>query len=203
MDGAVGRRDLLGALALAMVLPRPVGATECLDLGALLGRRRMVRRFRPDPVGDDVVRRLLDAATRAPSAGNLQPWAFVVVRDAAMRRDLGRAALEQLWLADAPVSIVACADPSRARPRYGERGERYAVIDTAFASMLLLLAVTDLGLGACFVGAFDDARVRSLLGLPDDVQPLAVIPVGHPAEQPDAKARRPLASVIHHGRWER
>lgn len=201
MDATLGRRDFVGSFAAAMLLPRTAAAAECRDLDRLLRRRRMVRRFRPDPVGDDVVRRLVDTATRAPSAGNLQPWGFVVVRDPETRRELGRAAHDQLWLADAPVSIVACADPSRARPRYGERADRYAVVDTAFASLLLLLAVADAGLGACFVGAFDDARVRRLLALPADVQPLAVIPVGHPAERPRPLARRPTASVVHAERW--
>jgi nitroreductase len=162
----------------------------------------MVLRFRPDPVGDDVVRRLIDTATRAPSAGHLQPWGFVVVRDPQTRRQLGEAAFGQVWLAEAPVSVVACADPARARPRYHERADRYAIVDTAFASMLLLLAVTDMGLGACFVGAFDDARVRQILKIPSDVQPLAVVPIGHPAETPEPKRRRATASTIHHERWQ-
>lgn len=161
----------------------------------------MVRRFKSDPVSDATVRRLIDAATRAPSAGHTEPWAFVVVRDAKRRARLGRAAFGQTWLARAPVAIVACADLSRSRRRYGERGERYAVVDTAFASLLLLLAVAESGLGACFVGAFDDREVRRILALPDDVQPLAVIPVGHPDEKPAAQKRRPLRQVVHRERW--
>jgi nitroreductase len=161
----------------------------------------MVRRFRPDPVGEQVVSRLLDAATRAPSAGHTEPWAFVVVRDEATRAALGRAALGQLWLSAAPVSIVTCADLSRSRLRYGERGERYAWIDGAFASLLLLLAVVEEGLGACFVGAFEDAEVRRLLRLPVHVQPLAIIPVGYAAEHPRKRRRRPLEQLLHHERW--
>lgn len=201
MDARLRRRDLLEALAVAALWPGSSVAGERKDLDWLLGRRRMVRRFRPDPVGDDVVRSVLDTATRAPSAGNLQPWAFVVVRDPRTRRRLGDAAFGQVWLAEAPVSVVACAEPSRVRARYKERAERYALIDTAFASLLLLLAVTDLGLGACFVGAFDDARVRALLELPSDVLPVAVIPIGRPAEAPRASKRRPSASVVHSERW--
>src|SRR5262245_40429931 len=124
------RRTLLTALA-AATATRSIARADAASLHDLLSRRRMVRRFRPDPIGDAVVDRLLDAATRAPSAGNMQPWAFVVVRDERRRRELGRAALGQIWLADAPVSIVACADAPRSRQRYHERGERYALIDTA------------------------------------------------------------------------
>jgi len=170
-------------------------------LDTLLDRRRMVRRFTPDPVDDAVVQRLLATGTRAPSAGNTQPWAFVVVREAERRAALARAALGQMFVAEAPVVIVPCADPSRARERYGERAERYAVIDTSFASLLILLAVVEEGLGACFVGAFDDAEVKRLLALPAGVQPLAVVPVGRPAETPPALELRPADSVVHHERW--
>ncbi len=161
----------------------------------------MVRSFTDEPVGEDVVRRLLDTATRAPSAGHLQPWAFIVVRDAAKRAALGRATFGQMFVAESPVVIVPCADPARARERYGSRAERYAMIDTSFASLLLLLAVVEEGLGACFVGAFDDAEVKRLLGIPEKVQPLAVIPVGHPAEKPASLRRRPARDVRHDERW--
>jgi nitroreductase len=137
---------------------------------------------------------------RAPSAGNTQPWAFVVVRDAARRRKLGRAAIGQMWLSDAPLVLVPCADPSRAR-QYGDRAHRYARIDTAFASLLLLLAVAEEGLGACFVGAFNDAEVARLLRLPADVQPLALIPIGHPAERPAPQPLRDPSAAVHRERW--
>jgi nitroreductase len=200
VDHTLSRRRLLGSAALAAVLPAPAVGGSC-DLDALLGRRRMVRRFRADPVSDEVVRRLIDMATRAPSAGNTQPWGFVVVRDRERRRQLGAAAFGQTWLAEAPVSVVPCADPSPARPRYGDRSVRYALIDTAFASLLLLLGVTEAGLGACFVGAFDDDRVRSILRLPAHVQPLAVVPIGYPAETPSPRSRRRLGAVVHDEYW--
>lgn len=171
----------------------------CLD--AVLKRRRMVRKYRAEPVDEATVTRLIATATRAPSAGHTEPWAFVVVRDPERRRALAHAALDQSFVAEAPVVIVACAELARSRARYGQRGDRYATIDTAFASLLLLLDVTEQKLGACFVGAFDDGEVSRLLGLPDDVQPLALIPVGHPAESPGPRKRRPLPEVLHHERW--
>jgi nitroreductase len=99
------------------------------------------------------------------------------------------------------LAIVACADASRCRPRYRERAERYALIDTAFASLLLLLAVVEEGLGACFVGAFEDGAVTRALGLPRDVQPVAIIPVGRPAEPARRLRRRALGDVVHRERW--
>jgi nitroreductase len=195
------RREVLGSAALAL-LARRASAEEgprCLD--QLLGRRRMIRKFRPDPVSDEVVRRIVRAARRAPSAGHTQPWNYVVVREAAIRRRLARAALGQMFVAEAPVVIVPCADRARSRSRYGEEGDRYAVIDTSFSSLLLLLAVVEEGLGACFVGAFYEDQVSTILDLPEPVRPLAVVPVGVPAEQPGRLPLRPLDKVLHYERW--
>jgi nitroreductase len=202
MNAGLTRRGVLRAAATTLIVGAPEArAAAAGALDELLGRRRMVRKFRPDPVSDDVVQRLLATATRAPSAGNLQPWAFVVVRDADMRARLASAAHDQAFVAEAPLAIVACADASRCRPRYRERAERYALIDTAFASLLLLLAVVEEGLGACFVGAFEDGAVTRALGLPRDVQPVAIIPVGRPAEPARRLRRRALGDVVHRERW--
>jgi nitroreductase len=196
MAGLAGAGVLPFALTGASAAPGDVGCWA-----DLLSRRKMVRRFKPDRVSPAALERLLRAATRAPSAGNTQPWAFIVVRDSDRRAALARAALGQTFVATAPVVVVACADPSRARRRYGERAERYAIIDTAFASMCLLLAATAEGLGACFVGALDDAEVRRVVHAPPAVVPLAVIPIGHPAESPRAQPSRPLDEVVRQERW--
>lgn len=202
MESLLTRRELLYAGgALAAITPRAVQPERCSFEG-LLDQRRMIRRFKPEPVGDRLIRRLLRAARRAPSAGHTQPWVFVVVRDRRRRERLARAALGQMFIAQAPVVIVAGADQSRSRARYGSRGDRYALIDASFASMLLLLAATEQGLGACFVGAFDDADVARILRLPDDVLPLAVIPVGYPAENPSPLELRPADDVIRFERWK-
>lgn len=200
-ESIMTRRSLLAAGALACTTPRRALAADRPCLDALLARRHMIRRFKPDPVSDAVVQKLIAAATRAPSAGHTEPWSFVVVRDEATRRRLARAALSQMFVAEAPVVIVPCAELSRSRERYEARGERYALIDVSFAAMLLMLAITEAGLGACFVGAMDDAEVSRILGLPEDVMPLAVIPVGVPAEQPRRLGRRKLDQVIRNGSW--
>jgi nitroreductase len=195
------RRSLMTAMALALATRPVVARAARRSFDSLLGSRRMVRRFTAEPVSAPDIARLLSTAARAPSAGNTQPWAFVVVRLESMREALARAAHGQLWLASAPVAIVACADLSRSRPRYHDRAERYGHIDVAFASLLLMLASTEVGLGACFVGAFDDAQVSRLLGLPQHVRPVAIIPVGHPAESPPPSTLRPIATIRHDERW--
>lgn len=201
--GVVAAAPLAALAALALVARRASGQEARSGLDQLLGRRRMIRKFHADPVGDDVVRRIVRAATRAPSAGHTQPWSYVVVRDPAVRRRLARAALNQMFVADAPVVLVPCADRARSRARYGAEGDHYAVIDTAFSSLLLLLAVAEEGLGACFVGAFYEDQVSAILDLPEPVRPLAVIPVGVPAERPGRLRLRPVDELLHIERWGR
>ena len=139
----------------------------------------------------------MEAARWAPSGGNLQPWRFVVVSAADRRRELASAALGQGFVAQAPVVIVVCAVPEESARHYGDRGrELYALQDTAAATENLLLAATGAGLGACWVGAFDEHRVRRVLGLDPGWRPVAVVPIGHPAETPDRRSRRGLEEVL-------
>lgn len=173
-----------------------------MEFDTVVRKRGMVRAFRPDPVGDAKMRKLLDHARRAPSAGFTQPVELVVVHDPTVKRALVTAAWGQEWAGAAPAVLVVCADTQRSGARYGQRGvERYSVIDAAFAGMLILLTAVNEGLGACFVGAFDDDAVRQALRLPSRVLPIAIIPVGYPAEQPPRYRRRPLDAMVHHDRW--
>jgi nitroreductase len=166
---------------------------EFLDV---IARRRSVRHFNAKlAVSDADVRALLEAAVTAPTAGNIQPWRFVVVRTPAARERLA-AALHQKWATGAPVSIVVCVDPRPCYARYNDRGERlYAIQDTAAAVENILLAAVDRGLAACWVGAFDDDAVRDALEIRAPITPIAIIPVGHSAEAAGKPARRPLSEV--------
>ena len=203
MTPSMSRRNVLRTAAAALALrPPSAAATEhARMLDQLLARRRMVRRFAPDRIPTATIRRLVGAAVRAPSAGHTQPWEFVVVRAERTRRMLAQAAAGQRFVADAPVVVVACFDVSRATPRYGEHAELYGIIDTAFASLCLLLAVAEEGLGACFVGAIDRPRVAQILGLPPHGRVLAVIPIGRPAESPRSMRIRRPREVLHRERW--
>ena len=162
----------------------------------------MVRGYRKEPVPENLVEKLLQNAHQAPSAGFLQPQEFIVVRDGEMKRRLAAAALHQTFVAEAPLVIVVCSDTRRQTPRYGRRGyEFYSITDGAFASMLILLTVVDEGLGACFVGAFDDAKVSRVLGLPEGVRPIGIISIGYPAEGARKLRRIPLEKIMHFDRW--
>jgi len=166
---------------------------EFLDV---IAKRRSVRHFNTRiEVTDDDVRALLKAGTTAPSAGNIQPWRFYVVRSVEARERLAQA-MGQRWATAAPVVIVVCVDPRPCGARYGQRGEQlYAVQDSAAAVHSILLAAVDRGLASCWIGAFDDEAVREAIGAPRPVTPIAVLPVGRSAEAAAKPSRRPLGEV--------
>ena len=158
--------------------------------------RRSVRNFMPDDIPDKVIALLLEAAVWAPTAGNAQPWYFYVLRDEYLKKKLAEAALSQVFIAQAPVVIVACADLDRAQAAYGKRGvDLYCLQDTAAAVQNMLLCVHALGLGACWVGAFDETAAADLLDLPRQHRPLAVIPIGRPGALTKNPGRRALHEI--------
>jgi nitroreductase len=170
-----------------------------MDFWQVLHDRRSVRSFVPEKdVPPDLIKRILEAALSAPSAGNRQPWAFQVVRNAELKQGLVEAAGGQDFVGDAPVVIVVCADASRSAQRYRERGAQlYCLQDTASAITYILLGAVALGLGACWVGAFDEERASAVLDLPDDLRPVAIIPIGYEATRPMGRtSRRPYAEVV-------
>ncbi len=159
--------------------------------------RRSIRRFERQPVSRDQLEKLLEAARWAPSAGNLQPWVFVAVTAADVKAALAAAAYGQRFVAEAPAVIGVAAAPPEDSP-YGRRGrELYCLQDTAAAVQNVLLAAHAMGLGACWVGAFDDAAVARALDLGSGERPVALVPVGVPAQKGHSN-RRPLSAVV---RW--
>jgi nitroreductase len=194
-------------------------------------RRRMVRRYTDRPVDPAALQRMLEHATRAPSAGFSQGWAFLVLdRAEDVRRfwvattpeATGDAGSDDAWLAGmrtAPVVIVPLACEAAYRDRYAEPDKRgaapgaqhwpvpYWYVDTGMASLLMLLTAVDEGLAACFFGipAERVAAFRSEFGVPGDHTPVGAVTVGHPA--PDRRSpslrrgRRGLDEVVHRGHW--
>jgi len=173
------------------------GTPQSVDFWQVLAGRRSIRAFeRSKNVSDEQVQQLLQAAIAAPSAGNMQPWFFYVVRDPAVRQSLAQAAWGQGFVAEAPLAIVVCAEPERSAMRYGDRGRKlYCLQDTAAATENILLTAVALGLSACWVGAFDEAAAAQALHLPPTQRPVAILPIGHPAESPARRPRRPLSEV--------
>jgi nitroreductase len=176
-----------------------------MELEKVILTRRSVRRFKNTDIDDNKIEWLLELANAAPSAGNLQARDFIIVRKPKTKIDLSNAALGQGFVAEAPVVIVVCGNKSRSGIHYGSRGQSlYYIQDADAAIENLLLAVHDAGYGTCWVGAFDEKDVSKILNLPDDIRPLAIIPIGIPAVSTSSKGKRhrfKLEKLIHHEKW--
>jgi nitroreductase len=159
-----------------------------MDVFEAIAKRRSIRKYQDKDVDDRLIGVLLWAAAQAPSAGNLQECRFIVVRDKKTKELLYNAALKQDHVKEAPVLIVVAADLEIQSLKYGKRGELvYALLDCGAAIENMLLAATSIGLGACWVSAFDEEDVKNILRLPDFIRPIAIITVGYPAEEPEKK----------------
>jgi nitroreductase len=170
-------------------------------LEAIKGRRS-IRLFTNQPVSEEEVKTLIDAARHSPSAGNIQPWEFIIVKKAEIKRKLAVAALNQIFIEQAPVVIVVCANTDVSESGYGSRGATlYCIQDTAAATQNILLTAYSMGLGTCWIGAFKEEGVRESLGIPDGIRPVAIIPVGHGAGNPPKYPRRALNEITHHEKY--
>jgi nitroreductase len=169
-----------------------------MDVLEVIKSRRSVRAFKKNDVSERQIMKLIDAARQAPSAGNIQPWEFVIVKDSKRKHQLSVAALNQTFIKKAPVVIVVCANETRSKLGYGNRGVNlYCIQDTAAAIENLLLVAHAMDLGACWVGAFREEIARNVLNTPAHVRPVAIIPIGHPSKKPTTRSRRPLEDIIH------
>jgi nitroreductase len=168
-----------------------------MEFSDLVRQRCSIRAFEPAPVDDRQLEVILSAANRAPSAGNLQAYEIYVVKDFEVRKRLAQAALNQDFIAQAPVALVFCAHPQRSSVRYRERGENlYAVQDATIACTFAMLAAADQGLGSVWVGAFHDDRVGQVIDASPGHKPVAILPLGTPAEKPNPSARRQLSDLV-------
>jgi nitroreductase len=169
-----------------------------MDFFELVQKRYSVRAYKPDPVEDDKLGQVLEAARLAPTASNRQPFQIIVIhtagREADLRRIYGRS-----WFAQAPLLIAICALPAQGWVR--RDGKNYADVDVAIAMDHLILAATSLGLGTCWVAAFDPAAAREVLHLPADAEPIVFTPLGYPADQPGSKARKALSELVRYEHW--
>jgi len=160
----------------------------------LARKRYSVRSYQSKEVEREKLEQVLEAGRIAPSAVNYQPWHFYVLTDPDMRKRLLEA-YSGAWLAQAPVVIVICGDHSQSWKR--RDGKDYCDVDVAIAVDHMTLAAADLGLGTCWIGAFDSARVKDLLQLPEHLEPIAMLPVGYPAEAKiPNKKRKELKDIV-------
>jgi len=165
-----------------------------MDVYEAIRLRRSTRSYKPDPIPQEVLDRLLEAMRLAPSGANRQPWQFVVVRDANIRKQLVPACMNQEQVAQAPVVIVASGRESDAAPTC-------FVKDLSIALTHLMLAARSEGLGTCWIGAFEEGKVKGVLGVPEDVSVVALMTVGYPIEWPEPRERKPLSQIVRYERY--
>lgn len=169
-----------------------------MDFFEVVRNRHSIREFLDKPVEPEKLQTILEAVNRAPSAGNLQAYEVYVVTDAKCRAALAHASLGQEYVAEAPIDLVFCTNIGRSAERYGDRGTYlYALQDSSIACTYAMLAAVALGLGSVWVGAFNDNEAWQAIGSPKGIMPVAILPVGYPAEQREPSRRRPLHEVMH------
>ena len=172
-----------------------------MDVVDAIEGRTSIRVFLTEPVDDETVNEGLRLANLAPSAGNLQARDFVVVRNRSTKRALKEAAYGQEYVETAPVVVVFCANLERIA-HYGDRGrDLYCLQDAAAAIQNMMLFVHSRGLGSVWVGAFDEEKASDALGPPEHIRPVAMLPIGRPAEKGVRRKRLQLSEMTHRERW--
>ena len=161
------------------------------ELLRIIYNRRSVRRYERRPVPDDVLRSVLEAGRQAPSARNLQPYCFIVVRDPELKKKLIFSEWNK-FIEEAPIVIVGCGD-SRAK---------WAVVDVAIALQNMVIAAEALGLGTCWIGHFIEDEVKRILRIPDYMRVVAMITLGYPAERPGPRPKKSLEELVRHDTYE-
>ena len=170
-----------------------------MEFSQLIAQRYSVRAYRPDPVEDEKLNQVLEAARLAPTAANRQPFQLVVMHTAGREQELGRIYRRE-WFVQAPIIIAVCAVSSLAWVRESDRFNA-RMIDAAIVADHLILAAADLGLGTCWIAAFNVAAAREVLGLPEDVEPVIFTPLGYPADSAGPKVRKPLEELVRYEHW--
>lgn len=168
-----------------------------MDVFEAIKGRRSIRSYKKQDLPDDIVKKLVETAIMAPSAGNIHPYQLVIVRSEKIRSQLSKAAFNQKMLLEVPVVIVVCVDEKQASKKYADRGKKlYCIQDSAAVIQNILLAAYSLGLGTCWIGAFNEDDAKKALNAPKEMRPVAIIPVGYPNESPQQTSRRSFDEVV-------
>lgn len=165
-----------------------------MDVVEAIKARRSVRKYKPGRIPDEKLQIILESARLAPSAGNRQPWRFVIVQETDRKKSLARAANDQAFLNDAAVIVVAAADP--------EASQRWHEKDTVIALEHMVLAATNLGYGTCWIGAFDEDVIKRLLKIPGKLKVVAILPIGISDETPSARPRKAKSEIFFNEQWQ-
>lgn len=170
-----------------------------MDLFEVIEKRRSIRKYKPKPVANEDLKKILEAGRLAPSGGNRQPWSFVVVRDAETKKALSIAAKNQKFIADADVVVTALGDAGATKIQlpYKLSTNRISYLqDPMIAVEHMILAATALGYGTCWIGAFNQSEVKKILNIPENMVVVALLPIGVPDESPAQRPRKPFKEIF-------
>lgn len=166
----------------------------------LIRQRYSVRAYKPDPVPDDLLAQILEAGRLAPTAANKQPFRVIVIHTKGREAELNRI-YHREWFVQAPLILCVCTVRAEAWQRTMYDGKSHADVDATIVMDHMILAAAELGLGTCWIAAFNPAAAREILALPPEVEPVLFTPLGFPADQPKVKERRPLSELVRYERW--
>lgn len=170
-----------------------------MDFFDLISKRYSVRAYTNQPVEESKLEQILEAARMAPTAANRQPFIIIVIHTSGKEQLLERI-YGPKWFTDAPLVLCVCGTPGQAWVRRQD-GKSYCDVDAAIVMDHIILAATALGLGTCWIGAFDPAAAREVLNLPSEVVPVAFTPLGYAADAPGEKRRKAQASLVKYEQW--
>jgi len=169
-----------------------------MEFGECIDKRRSVRKFLDKQVSPDDLIDLIDAARKAPSSGNLQSWKFICVKNQNNKNEISDACFQQNWISQAPLLIVVVSQNDNLKRHYGVRGDvLYSIQDAALASQNILLKATELGLGSCFVSAFEEGMIKRILKIPDALRPQSIIAIGYSDDRPKKKILENIEAITY------
>jgi nitroreductase len=162
-----------------------------------LSKRRSIRAFKDNIIDESQLHKILQACNLAPSSGGLQTFEIYQIKNKEMKERLVSAAKDQTLVAQAPLLLVFCTNPSRSVERFGERSQLFSVQDATIAAAYAQLTVHALGLSTVWIGAFDEKKVSEILHLPQGQRPVAILPIGYENEKPKEKTTREIKDLLH------
>ena len=170
-----------------------------MDVFDAISQRSSVRVYKVTDVEEDKLKKILEAARLSPSASNRQDWKFIIVRDKETKKKLANAAFSQSFIGEAPIVIVACGTEPKA---FMACGQPVSTVDVSIACSFIILQAYELGLGTCWIGAFEEDEVKKILEIPKEVRPVAMTPLGYPNQPPSQKFRKSLNEIVCYEKYE-
>lgn len=170
-----------------------------MDVFTAISKRCSVRAYKVTDIEEDKLKKILEAARLSPSASNRQEWKFVIVKNKETKKKLAKAAFGQSFIGEAPIVIVACGTESKAIMACGQPAY---TVDVSIACAFMLLQAYELGLGTCWIGAFEEGEVKNILNIPKEVRVVAMTPLGYPDQPPPQRSRKSLDQIVCYEKYE-